>query len=53
MTLRDKVETDNEYFRVNIIGWEVMVNYYITDSDRCQLEYDGKIIYPPQEIKLA
>ena len=53
MTLRDKVETDNEYFREDLIGWEVMANDYLTDFERCQLEYDGSITYPAQEIKLA
>jgi hypothetical protein len=53
MDLRGKIETNNEYFRENLIGWEVMANDYLTDFERCQLEYDGKIIYPPQEIKLT
>jgi hypothetical protein len=53
MALRDKVETNDEYFRENIIGWEVMANDYLTDFERSQLEYEGSITYPAQEIKLA
>jgi len=53
MALRGKVETNNEYFRENIIGWEVMANDYLTDFERSQLEYEGSITYPAQEIKLA
>jgi hypothetical protein len=45
-----KVECDNEAFREYVIGWEVVADDYLTVFERDQLEYDGKIAYPAQEI---
>ncbi len=45
-----QIECDNEMFREHVIGWEVVANAYITEFERCQLEYEGVIRFPAKEI---
>ena len=53
MALRDKIECDNEAFREHIIDFEVVADDYLTEFERSQLEYEGKITYPATELELA
>ncbi len=48
--VRPQIEQDNEYFREHIIGWEVVADDYLTEFERSQLEYEGKITYPANEL---
>jgi len=50
MALRSQIECDNEFCTETIIGWEVVSNDYLTDFERSQLEYEGKITYPAKEL---
>ena len=50
--VRGQVEQNNEYFREHVIGWEIVADDYLTDFERSQWEYEGKIIYPANEIVL-
>lgn len=50
MAVRGQVECDNEGFREHIIGWEVVSDDYLTEFERSQLEYEGKIMFSPREI---
>lgn len=50
MALSSQIEQDNEYFREHVIGWEVVADDYLTDFEKSQLEYEGKISYPAQEV---
>ncbi|NBW34039.1 MAG: hypothetical protein EBR30_03305 [Cytophagia bacterium] len=50
MVLRDKIETNTEYFREHIIDWEIVADDYLTQFERSQLEYEGKITYSPTEV---
>jgi hypothetical protein len=50
MALRPQIEQDNEFYREHIIGWEIVANDYLTDFERSQWEYDGKITYPAKEL---
>jgi len=52
MALRGQVEEDNDYFRNHIIDWEVVADDYLTEFERDQLEYDGRIAYPAKELNL-
>ena len=47
-----QIESDNEAFREYIIGWEVVADDYLTEFERSQLEYEGKITFGPHEITL-
>ena len=50
MALRGQIEQDNEFFQESIIGWEVVADDYLTEFERSQLEYEGKITYPAHEL---
>lgn len=51
--VRGKIECDNEAFREHIIGWSVVADDYLTQFERDQLEYDGRIVYPATELEVA
>lgn len=53
MALRGKIECDNDMYREYIIGWEVVADDYLTEFERDQLEYEGKIRFPSVEVELA
>ena len=44
--VRPQIEQNNDYFTENVIGWEVVADDYLTEFERSQLEYEGKITYP-------
>ena len=50
MALRSQIECDNEFYREYILGWEVVANDYLTEFEKDQLEYEGKITYPAKEL---
>ena len=50
MALRGQIEQDNEFYREHIINFEVVADDYLTEFERSQLEYEGKITYPANEI---
>jgi len=45
-----QIEQDNEAFREYIIGWEVVADDYLTEFERSQMEYEGRITYPAHEL---
>ena len=50
MALRSQIEDDNQYFRRQIIGWSIVANDYMTEFEKSQLEYEGKITYKAKEL---
>lgn len=50
MAVRGQIESNNEYFREHIIGWEVVADNYLTEFEQSQLEYEGKITFPAREL---
>jgi hypothetical protein len=48
--VRPQIEQNNDYFYEYVIGWEVVADDYLTEFERSQLEYEGKITYPATEI---
>ena len=50
MALRSQIECDNDAFREHIIGWEVVEDDYLTEFERSQLEYEGRITYGAKEL---
>lgn len=50
MALRGQIEQDNDAFREQIIGWEVVADDYLTEFEKSQLEYEGRITYPAKEL---
>ena len=47
---RAQIEVDNDAFREYIIGWWIVPDNHLTDFERSQLEWEGSIIYPTQEL---
>ena len=50
MALRSQIEEDNQYFRRQIVGWSIVANDYMTEFEKSQLDYDGKITYKAKEL---
>ena len=50
MAVRDRIEERNDFFEENIIDWSIVEDDYLTDFERSQLEYDGEVRYPAQEL---
>jgi hypothetical protein len=48
-----QVEQANDYYTETVIGWEVVADDYMTEFERDQLEYEGKIEYPAKELEVA
>jgi hypothetical protein len=53
MAVRDRIEQRNDYFEESIIGWDIVEDDYLTEFERDQLEYEGRITFPVQELELA
>ena len=49
-SVRPQIEQNNDAFRESIIGWEVVADDYLTQFEKDQLEYEGKITFGPHEI---
>ena len=52
VVVRQAVESDDEYYREFVINWFVAEDDYLTEFERSQLEYDGRITYPAQKPAL-
>ena len=48
-----QVEQASDYFTETVIGWEIVQDDYLTEFERSQLEYEGSIRYPAQELQVA
>lgn len=51
--VRGDIEADHPYYSEHIISWSVVEDDYLTEFERNQLEFDGKITYPAQELDIA
>ena len=49
---RGQIDHDSVGYREYIIGWEVVADDYLTEFERSQLEYEGKITYRTRELTL-
>lgn len=49
---RAKIETNNEMFQETIVGYQVVSDDYLTEFERSQLEYDGRIAYPATVLEM-
>ena len=50
MALRGQIEQDNDHYRETIINFEVVADNYLTEFEKDQLEYEGRITYPAKEL---
>ena len=51
--VRDQIETDNPWYKEQIICANLVDDDYLTRDERLQLEFDGKITYPTTEVCVA
>ena len=51
MSVWNQVECATEYFRETILGWNIVPDDYLTEFEKSQLEYEGKITYPAKELE--
>lgn len=50
MALRGQIESDNDFVREYIIDFRIVADDYLTEFERSQLDYEGKITYPAKEL---
>ena len=50
MALRSQIECDNDHYRETIINFEGVADNYLTEFEKDQLEYEGKIRFPSKEL---
>lgn len=50
MMIRDRIEIDNDFCREYIVDYNVETDDYLTQDEKLQLRFDGKISYPAQEV---
>ena len=50
MAVRGQIESDNDYTREHVLWWKVVADDYLTEFERDQMEYEGKITFPAQEL---
>ena len=48
--VRGQIETDSDAFQEHIIGYRVVADDYLTEFERSQLEYEGRIQFPVTEV---
>lgn len=51
--VRSQIECNDEYFQESVIGWTVVADDYLTEFERNQLEYEGSIRFPANEITVT
>jgi len=50
MVIRDKIEIDNAFCQEFIVDYNVVADDFLTQDERLQLKYEGKITYPATEV---
>lgn len=53
ISLRPQIEEDNNFFRRHIISWMVVADDFMTEFEKDQLEYEGKIRFPAKILELV
>lgn len=51
--VRGDIEESNDYCRVDIIGWSVENDDYLSQFEKSQLEYEGEIQFREPEIEYS
>jgi hypothetical protein len=51
--VRGLIEHDSDAYREHILDWQLVADDYLTQYEQDQLEYDGHIAYPAQELSVA
>jgi hypothetical protein len=49
-SVRSQCEEDNQGYREHVLDWEVVADDYLTEFERSQQEYEGRIAYPARVL---
>lgn len=52
MVVSGQIEQDDQYFREQIIDFRIVKDDYLTEFERDQLNYEGRIVYPAKELSV-
>lgn len=52
MAVRDRIEYNDGFSSETIIGFDIVSNDYMTEFEKSQLKYDGKITYPAKTLEI-
>jgi len=47
-----QIEKSNDYYQEFIVDTKIVEDDFLTEYELNQLEWEGKIVYPPKEIEL-
>jgi hypothetical protein len=50
--VKARVEVSNDYFKETVVDFMLVEDDYLTEYERSQLEYDGRIEYSPKELEM-
>ncbi len=53
MALREQIEQATDGYMEHIIDFTIVADDYLTEFERSQLEYEGRITYPATELQFA
>ena len=48
--VREQIEEATDYFTETILDWEIVADNYLTEFERDQLDYEGRITHPATKI---
>lgn len=51
--VRSQIECDETMYREYVLGAVVVPDDYMTDFEKSQLEYEGKVIYPAKVLEIV
>jgi hypothetical protein len=53
MALREQIEQATDAYMEHIVDFTIVADDYLTDFERSQLEYEGRITFPATELLFA
>lgn len=53
MALRDQIEQATDGYMETIVDFIIVADDYLTEFERSQLEYEGRITFPATELQFA
>lgn len=51
--VRPQIEISNPMCQEYILGYEIVADDYMTEFERSQLEYEGKVTYPAKILEIV
>ena len=53
MALREQIEQSTDAYMEHVIDWTIVADDYLTEFERSQLEFEGFVRFPAQELEVA